>query len=134
MVFTWKCRYPSILHSYSQEITIVNRNRQEPLPDKNTNRELILQQLVTIGDLEDFRVALLHDIKQLLELQKGGSLKKWLKSYEVEKLFGISPNTLLTWRSNGTLPYTPLGGIFYYDPVDIEKLMQEKKVVTKQNP
>lgn len=96
--------------------------------DVGANKELLLQQLVTLGDLQSFKAELLTDIKHLLDLQKTQTGKKWLKSYEVEKLLGISSNTLLTWRNNGTLPYTPLGGIYYYDPVDIEKLMQEKKM------
>jgi len=102
-------------------------NRFKGLQDVGVNNELLLQQLVTLGDLQNFRAELLTGIKHLLDLQRTEPGKKWLKSYEVEKLLGISSNTLLTWRNNGTLPYTPLGGIYYYDPHDIEKLMQEKK-------
>lgn len=102
-------------------------NRFKGLPDVGANRELLLQQLVTMGDLQTFKAELLGEIKHLLDLQRAEPGKKWLKSYEVEKLLGISSNTLLTWRNNGTLPYTPLGGIYYYDPADIEKVMQVKK-------
>ena len=98
------------------------------LPGPAEQKELLLRQLVTLGDLQEFKVELLSDIKHLLELQGKQPGKKWLKSYEVEKLLGISSNTLLTWRNNGTLPYTQLGGIYYYDPADIEKLMQGKKL------
>jgi len=95
--------------------------------ETTANKSLLLQQLVTVGDLADFRAELLIDIKKLLELHNAQPGKKWLKSYEVEKLLGISSNTLLTWRNNGTLSYTPLGGIYYYDPADNEMVMQAKK-------
>jgi hypothetical protein len=102
-------------------------NRFKDLPEVSVNKELLLQQLVTMGDLQTFKTGLLADIKHLLDVQKTQMGKKWLKSYEVEKLLGISANTLLSWRNNGTLPYTPLGGIYYYDPADIEKVMLAKK-------
>jgi len=101
--------------------------RMKEFHETTANKSLLLQQLVTVGDLGEFKAELLIDIKKLLELHNTQSGKKWLKSYEVEKLLGISSNTLLTWRNNGTLPYTPLGGIYYYDPADIEMVMQAKK-------
>lgn len=91
------------------------------------NKQLLLHQLVTLEDLRDFKTELLVSIKRLLDAAANQPMKKWLKSYEVEELLGISSNTLLTWRNNGILPYSPLGGIYYYDPEDIEKLLQAKK-------
>jgi hypothetical protein len=124
-IYTWKHRSGVKLFSVLQGMGIMDRYKG--LPDVKVNKELLLQQLVTMGDLQSFKAELLNDIKHLLDVQKSHPGRKWLKSYEVEKLLGISSNTLLTWRNNGTLPYTPLGGIYYYDPVDIEKVMQAKK-------
>lgn len=95
--------------------------------------KLFREQLITVGDLLDFKKELLDGIKRLLEAQATKSVRKWLKSYEVEKLLEISPGTLQTFRNNGTLPYTKIGGTIYYDPADIEKVLQEKKVVLKRN-
>jgi hypothetical protein len=94
---------------------------------KGNNSQLLLQQIVTLGDLRDFREELLISIKRLLDANNAKPVKKWLKSYEVEKLLEVSSNTLMTWRNNGILPYSPLGGIYYYDPDDIEKLLQSRK-------
>jgi hypothetical protein len=91
------------------------------------NKQLLLQQLVTQADLQELKSELLISIKRMLDAQSNQPVKKWLKSYEVEALFEISSNTLMTWRNNGTIPYSPLGGIYYYDPEDIEKLLQSKK-------
>ena len=91
------------------------------------NKQLLLHQLVTLEDLRDFKTELLVSFKRLLDAAANQPMKKWLKSYEVEELLGISSNTLLTWRNNEILPYSPLGGIYYYDPEDIEKLLQAKK-------
>lgn len=95
--------------------------------------KLFREQLITIGDLLDFKKEVLDGIRRLLEAQATKPVKKWLKSYEVEKLLEISPGTLQTFRNNGTIPYTKIGGIIYYDPQDIEKVLQDKKVVLKRN-
>jgi len=54
-------------------------------------------ELITKEDLKTFRTDLLNDIKILLKPTMGES-KKWLKSYEVRKVLGISPGTLQTLR------------------------------------
>ena len=51
-------------------------------------------QLVTLGDVQQFRDGLLNDLKQLLPLKHPVAEKKWLKSHEVRKLLKISPGTL----------------------------------------
>lgn len=84
-------------------------------------------QIITPEDLEAFRLTLLQDLKQLLAKQSQPE-KKWLKSKEVRSLLNISPGTLQTHRINGTLTYTKVGGIIYYDQLDIEKLLARNKV------
>lgn len=84
-------------------------------------------QLVTLDDLEKFRVILMMDIKFLLEGNLGKPAKRWLKSYEVRKLLNISAGTLQTLRNNGKLPYTKLGGLIYYDAAEIEQMLTNLK-------
>ncbi len=96
-----------------------------------SEKSLLCDQIVTVGHLQDFKQDLLASIKRLLEASAANPVKKWLKSYEVEKLLDISPGTLQTLRNNGTLPYTKIGSIIYYDPQDIEKVLQEKKVIIR---
>jgi len=84
--------------------------------------------IITTDDLRDFKMELLDDIKKLLTNQTSGKLKKYLKSSEVMALLQISPGTLQNLRINGTLPYTKVGGIIFYDSDEIQKVMIENRV------
>uniref|UniRef100_UPI0032164D17 helix-turn-helix domain-containing protein n=1 Tax=uncultured Draconibacterium sp. TaxID=1573823 RepID=UPI0032164D17 len=85
-------------------------------------------EIVTTDDLREFKIDLLKEFKQLLAVHHGKPSKKWLKSYEVRKLLGISPGTLQNLRVNGTLAYTKIGGVIFYDSEEIQKMMMENKV------
>lgn len=78
--------------------------------------------IITTDDLRDFKEELLHEIRQLLQSGTNSS-KKWLRSSEVLELLQISPGTLQALRVNGTLPYSKIGGMLYYDMKDIQQLM-----------
>jgi hypothetical protein len=84
--------------------------------------------IITTDDLRDFKMELLDDIKKLLSKQAQGKLKKYLKSSEVMDLLQISPGTLQNLRVNGTLPYTKVGGIIFYDAEEIQKVMTDNRV------
>ena len=84
-------------------------------------------EVITREDLNEFRSLLLNDLKEIIH-SKPQQVKQWLKSKEVRKLLNISPGTLQNLRINGTLTYTKVGGIMYYDNADIEKLLQGNKV------
>lgn len=84
--------------------------------------------IITTEDLMEFKVELLEDIKQLLQNQNGQQGKKWIKSNEVRELLGISPGTLQNLRINGTLPYTKIGGVLYYEYHEIMKVLEQNKV------
>jgi hypothetical protein len=84
--------------------------------------------IITSDDLREFKMELLDDIKNLLSKQVSGKLKKYLKSSEVMDLLQVSPGTLQTLRVNGTLPYTKVGGIIYYDAEEIQNVMIANRV------
>jgi len=84
-------------------------------------------EVITREDLNEFRSLLLKDLKEIIQ-SKPQQTKQWLKSNEVRKLLNISPGTLQNLRINGTLSYTKIGGIMYYNNADLEKLLQENKV------
>jgi hypothetical protein len=92
----------------------------------NKNR-MYREQLITMEDLNEFRSLLLNDLLTIIQ-SKPLKQKQWLKSNEVRKLLNISPGTLQNLRINGTLTYTKIGGIMYYDQTDIEKLLNGNKV------
>jgi predicted DNA-binding transcriptional regulator AlpA len=84
--------------------------------------------IITTEDLMEFKMELLEDIKELLHNNEGPSGKRWLKSKEVRELLGISPGTLQNLRINGTLPYTRIGGVLYYDHGEIMEVLERNKV------
>jgi|ERR1035437_3611184 hypothetical protein len=77
---------------------------------------------------EDFYVLkndLIELIRNLLIPQEQAS---WLKSLEVKDLLGCSDSTLQKHRISGRLPYTKLGGTYYYKKNDIESLLNRNSV------
>ncbi len=89
--------------------------------------KLYREQIITTDDLYEFKIELLDEIKLLFKEHNGQPSKKWLKSYEVRKILNISPGTLQNLRVNGTLPYTKIGGVLYYDYADIQEMLQSRK-------
>lgn len=80
---------------------------------------------VTKDELQEFRVQLLKDIRELIKPTEVRSKKPWLKNSEVRKLLNISTNTLQRLRITGKLCSTKVGGIHYYRFEDIEKMMND---------
>jgi hypothetical protein len=86
-------------------------------------------QLVTLDDLEKFRINLLMDIRKMFDGQLGKPPKRWLKSKEVRKILNISGGTLQTLRNNRKLPFTRIGGLIYYDAAEIDQILTKQKRV-----
>ena len=84
-------------------------------------------EVITREDLNEFRSLLLNDLKEIIH-SKPQQTKQWLKSIEVRQLLNISTGTLQNLRINGTLTYTKVGGIMFYNNSDIEKLLHGNKV------
>lgn len=79
--------------------------------------------LVTKEDLQIFKHELLQELTMIIS--KGAvPVKKWLRSSEVRKILSISPGTLQNLRINGSLKYSKVGGILYYDASDISEMLE----------
>lgn len=91
--------------------------------------------IITLEDLEQFKQDLIVEFREIISefepKEPGGKLKPmqkvWLKSHQVQRLLGISPGTLQTLRLNGTIPYTKVGGVLFYDEEDINRLFEVNK-------
>ncbi len=86
--------------------------------------------IITSEDLEQFKWEFLELIKEHIDMRLGKvptviEERQWLKSHQVQRMLGISPGTLQTLRINGTIPYTKVGGIIFYDKKDIQQIMEE---------
>lgn len=80
--------------------------------------------MITHEELQKFKAELLADIKTLFSELSPSPQKKWLKSWEVREMMGISRGTLQNLYTSGKLPGNRIGGLTFYDYEDILKLMQ----------
>ena len=84
-------------------------------------------EIVTKEDLQVLRLQLISDIRQLLDgLPKPVDQTTWLKTSDVKKLLKLSTSTLQTYRLNGTVKYTKIGGTLYYDVQHLQKILKVK--------
>ena len=66
-----------------------------------------------------------------IEAMKEGNLSctdKWLSGDAVMRKLGVSRRTLQNYRDSRILPYSVVGGKFYYSVRDIEDLMKDNYV------
>lgn len=100
---------------------------------KRTNNQspVFANQLTTVEDLIDFKRELLSEIKQLISTHTSQPVKRWLKSFEVKELLHISTGTLHNLRANGTLPFTKIGGVVFYDMVAVEQILERHTTFQK---
>ena len=89
------------------------------------------QQIVTVEDLQQFRLQLLEDLKVLIQPTNNPSQREWLRSSDVRKMLGISHGTLQNLRIKGVLPFQKLGGIMFYRYEDIARLLNGDKVTER---
>ena len=80
-------------------------------------------EIITKEDLQQLRLQILNDIRQLMTPADVKLVKPWLKNSEVRKLLNISSNTIQRLRIAGKLRSSKVGGIHYYRYEDIEKLL-----------
>ena len=58
-------------------------------------------------------------------------LENLLDGQDIMQMLHISPRTLQTLRSNGTIPYTRIGRKIYYLRQDIERILRDNYIMTK---
>jgi hypothetical protein len=85
-------------------------------------------ELLTKKDLAEFKqelFAILQPFKDAKDLAG----QKWLKNEDLKKILKVSNGTIQNLRVNGSLPFTKIGGIFYYKQEDVDLMLSgpEKK-------
>jgi len=80
--------------------------------DEKTFNELMFRMEMFVGK-----------VKALCEQLSERKLKKWYDNQDVCQRLNISPRTLQTLRTNGTLPYTQVNRKMFYKPEDVEMLI-----------
>jgi len=85
--------------------------------------------IITTEDLMEFKLEILEEIRELFNENRAKVIKKeWLKSTQVMDMLNISPGTLQKFRHNGTLSYTKIGGLIFYEAGQIEKILSDNLV------
>ena len=98
--------------------------------EQKTNT-LTTNQLLTKEDLQEFQKTLLNQLQEIV--QKNKEPKKWLRVSEVKEVLKISASTIQSLRINGSISFTKISGMYYYNYEDIEKLINNNfKEVEKQ--
>jgi hypothetical protein len=105
-------------------ISEIRANQKIKTMEQKTNSTTI-NQLLTKEDLVEFRKNVVADIRELII--KSVEKPTWIKSGEARQLLKISRSTLQLMRINGTISFTKLGNIFYYNYEDINKMMNKSK-------
>lgn len=81
-------------------------------------------EIITKEDLAAFRLDLVNDIKQLLAAVPEKPVQ-WLKCSELRKLLPVSATTIRNLRISGQLPYSKIGGTYYYKYADLVKRLEK---------
>lgn len=79
-------------------------------------------EIVTKEDFENFKFELIKNIQNLFNTKP---TKKWLKTFEVMELLGLSEVKLQMLRDKRIIPFSKLGGICYYNIDDIDKVLKD---------
>lgn len=85
-------------------------------------KELLSRGLISLDDLSD---------NQIDTLCEQAFLEDWIDGQEVMIKLHISPRTLQTLRSNGTIPYTKIGHKIWYLKSDIERILRTNYIMFK---
>lgn len=85
------------------------------------------KRLVTVDDLQLFKMELLREFKRLLQNTPPAIPKPWLKSHELQKMLKISAGTLQHLRDSGQLKFSRVGGLIFYEMKDVEEMVNREK-------
>lgn len=83
-------------------------------------------KLLTYEELEAANQALLAEFKNLIksELSDWLRTKKWIRAKDLQKITGWSSSSIQTYRANGTLKYSKVGGTVFYDFENLINLLE----------
>lgn len=77
--------------------------------------------------LEPIVVKLQNIENELQKLPKKARPSKYYRARDLKELFGLTNNTIIKYRNDGTLPFTLLGGVYLYDANAINEMLEQNK-------
>lgn len=82
-------------------------------------------EIATKQDLEQWKEAIIDEIRQLLNNPENKQNKQWIKTKEARQILNCSAGTLDSLKSK--LGWTKVGGTVYWDYNSILALMEENR-------
>jgi hypothetical protein len=82
--------------------------------------------------LEPIAVKLQNLENELQKLPKKARPSKYYRARDLKELFGLTNNTIIKYRNDGTLPFTLLGGVYLYDANAINEMLEQNKSNTER--
>ena len=87
--------------------------------------------IATQQDLMTFKEEILQALqqvkKEIIEESPKKTEVELLKSHQVQRLLSISAATLQNLRVNGTIPYSKVGGVIFYDKNEVMQVIEHYK-------
>jgi hypothetical protein len=84
--------------------------------------ELVRQKHLSLNELTD---------DEIDKLGHHAFLEDWIDAQDVMHYLHISPRTLQTLRTNGTLPFSRIGNKIYYLRQDVERILRDNYTMYK---
>lgn len=86
-----------------------------------------LVYVVAIKKLLEPLYAKLDTIDLKIKRQQAKTQKKFYRSEDLKKIFGLSNNTIIKYRQTSILPFTKLGDIYLYDVGKIDEILKSNQ-------
>lgn len=92
-------------------------------------QEIKIPTIKAIENLLDPIILKLDHISSNTSLNPSNSKsKKYYRNSDLRNIFGLSSNTIIKYRENGTIPYTRLGDVYLYEVKEIESILKNNKI------
>lgn len=86
--------------------------------------EIVSIESKTFDEMEQAFLAFRQKLQKLCNLRPQKKMDEWLDNQEVCGILNISPRTLQSLRSNGTLAYAQVERRSYYRKQDVMRLLE----------
>ena len=115
-----------LCHILSAQTRVMPRTLQVVLPKTKTD----MRNTMKATTLES-RFSKIKTMETEVEILNDSNLSctgKWLNGDQIMRMLGISRRTLQNYRDTGILPYSVVGGKFFYSIGDMEEVMANNYV------
>ena len=83
-------------------------------------------EIISKPELDEFRQSLIEELKDILDF--AFTRTKWIRTAEAKELLSCSAATIKNFRNRNILPYSKLGGSYFYPRHEIDRILDDKLV------